>query len=824
MHQGSGGLSAIAIIAVLFLLSFGFVAYAVPGVGAAPVAGDSSTAAPSNDPSRLIYFHLVATAPDAQSPNASGYAGISVSGGSLSIEWSISGGSPGEQLTMTMLSASSTGESRSFNFSSVQVSQQGTAGATESATLDQGDYSVGLKVVGSTSGASPTVFVSDPATAQVTVASSQASTVSTAVGDALSYALVPLPVYLHQDTPSGYPFKEGGALIVVSGDTLRVTISFLGSPDTTFTSVIQTPDRNVTVGGVTTTSIGGGVFKGNVTLNPGTYQVGLLLFVSGKADTPVAVSVPKALRVTLGSPNTTSSTGSSTESSSGHSITESSGTSTSASTSTGASLPPQTANQLEFVPITTTAAHEGYSYGQGRGGYAVTGGSVAFSLAFTGQNPKTHYSLTLSVNGTARTIGEYTTDAHGEGHVGATAELGTGSFALSLTVVDLSSFDRATAVLSSVPSSFTVLAHAGSTSTSTTQATTSSSSEGGTPRGHEWSFKLTPSNVENVPSGYRFASSGTAMVSLDPEHSLLDVEIGFQDANPSTTYTAALVLNGTTVSLGTMTTSRGGGAVLHSSVQADPGTYLLGVVVFDVSNMGAFHADAPVPVLVSSPSTQLAAIGAPNGEPSSSSTASSSTGATSHLTASQVTRAATTISAGTEVRSQIQDAVDNLTIPATVQVTPLQSSTTVLDSRFSLSVGQQVGNGLVIAISGENVTGPRVLLINMSRTAPLSLYPALNVTLDGVPVAEASSALQVLNPVSTNPPLYVLVSTSDSIQLLVSIPHFSLHLIQVAGVIVQSVVRSLELDAPILLGSIIVISLAFAAAYAARKRYFSILI
>jgi len=112
----------------------------------------------------------------------------------------------------------------------------------------------------------------------------------------------------------------------------------------------------------------------------------------------------------------------------------------------------------------------------------------------------------------------------------------------------------------------------------------------------------------------------------------------------------------------------------------------------------------------------------------------------------------------------------------------------------------------------------------MSKTYPLALYPALNVTLDGASVAEASSAVQVLNPVPGNPPLYVLVATSNSIQLLVSIPHFSLHLIQVAGVVVHTIVTSLELDAPLLAGSILVITLAFVGAYAARKRYFSILI
>lgn len=334
-----------------------------------------------------------------------------------------------------------------------------------------------------------------------------------------------------------------------------------------------------------------------------------------------------------------------------------------------------------------------------------------------------------------------------------------------------------------------------------------------------WTFKLVPSGVANAPSGYKFASSGTALAMLAQGGSVFKVELGFQDGNPSTTYTASLLLNGTAMGLGTMTTNRDGGAELHATVQVDPGAYLLGVVVFDVSDVSAFGASGPVPVLVSSPSTQLAVVG-PSEEYQAGSTGSSSASHSSFA----VTRTATTLSEGGDVEGQIKSAVGDLTIPATIQVTPLASSTTVLDSRFSVSVGQLVGNGLVIAVSGENVTGPRVIMINMSKTAPLSLYPELNVTLDGVPVAEASSTLQVLNPVATNPPMYVLVSTSASIQLLVSIPHFSLHLLQVAGVILHSVVNSLELDAPVLLGSILVVTLAFAAAYASRKRYYSVLI
>jgi hypothetical protein len=621
-----------------------------------------------------------------------------------------------------------------------------------------------------------------------------------ALANGLSYALLPTPVYLHQQIPDNYSFKEGGALVVASGDQLQVKTSFLGSPKTTFTTMLQTAGGNITVGRVTTGGGGGAVFKGNVTLQPGTYGVGLLVFVSDQLASPVGVSVPRAIQVTLPGTGQTSATSSTT-------------TSTSATAS-----PPQASSQLQFAPVAVPDKPNSYSYGEGGGRYAVDGGVISFSLAFTGQNPTSKYSLVLSVNGSARTIGQYTTNGKGGGSVVANTTLGAGTFVLGLTVDDLS-FALPTAVLSSVPSSFTVNGNGAVT----TVTKTSSAS------GLEWNFTLAPATAANVPDGYRFATTGTVMVSLDGRSSQLTVELGFQDANPSTTYDAVLVLNGSSVDLGSMTTNRLGGAVLHANIQVSPGKYLLGVMVYDVSDAAEFKDQGPVLVLVSDPSTQVAVIVPPNAEVSSSTSSttlseSSVTNTSSSESTSVVTKTATTIDAGTEVQSQIQDAVDNLTIPASIQVTPLSSSTTVLDPRFSLSVGQQVGNGLVIAISGENVTGPRVLLINMSRTAPLALYPALNVTLDGVPVAEASSAIQVLNPVSTNPPMYVLVATANSIQILLSIPHFSLHLIQVAGVVVRNIAASLELDAPLLVGSILVITLAFVGAYASRKRYFSILL
>ena len=865
MNPARAGSYSLAIFAIVFLLGFSLVVYAVPGTFApSPLASASTSSSGSATPQgNTVYYKLLHVAAAASSPgwNATGSAGISVSGQTLSIVWGISQGTPGEQLELVMsaVAATSTGASKTQTFDAVTTTSIGNAGGTVTTTLAPGSYSIGLTLVDPSTSARATVFTSDPASAEVAVPSSQTVQTSTATGNALSYSLVPLPVYLGQQAPANYSFKEGGALIVVLGDQLQITTSFLGSPGTQFYTVVQTAHQNVTAGATTTTTTGGGVYKGNVTLSPGSYQVGLLMFAAGDSVNPVAVSVPRAIQVTLpyyttsttsstshsSSSSSTSSSKSSTYSSSSSATSTSSTTQTSeshSSTSTSYSSTSQThtssatssssslasaVNEIAFNPVRTSAIGQSYQYGEGSGGYSPVNGYLYFSLAFNGQAPEAHFSLVMTVNGTVKTIGNYTTTTAGAGSVAANTYLGTGLFAISLSVVDLSNFNTPMTVLISDPATFLVNSRAAtnSTATSTSASATSTTATSTSTQvfvGPLWTFKVQDAYIPNVPKGYLFASSGTVMVTLDTDYSLLNVVIGFQHANPSTTYNAALTLNGTSYNLGSMTTSKTGSAELHSSIQVNPGLYLMGVAISDVSDIAAFNASGPVLVMLSDPSTQLVYIAPPAGQVSSSTSTSSPESSSASTSTTTVTVPATTISAGTKVESQIQDAL-NLTIPASVQITPLASTASVYDDRFSLSVGQLVGNGLVIAISGENVTGPRVLLVNMSKTAPLALYPALNVTLDGVPVMEASSAVQVLNPTSSDPPRYVLVATADSIQLLVSIPHFSLHLIQVAGEIVQRVQTYLTLDAPLLAGSVIVITLAFGAAYAARRRYFVVL-
>lgn len=619
-------------------------------------------------------------------------------------------------------------------------------------------------------------------------------------GGGLSFALVPTPLYLHQGASGDYPFKQGGALVLVLGDTLEVRTSFQGARGTAFSIVLQTADRNLTVGQTVTGRDGQGQFQGNVSLSPGTYNVGILVFSGGPG--PVAVSVPRSLQVELAGGSQTKSTTTTSTSSESSSVRSQYG-----STST--------LGQIYLVPSNAPPA-SGEDQARGRGGYSVIGGNITFNLAFSGQSPGSLFSVLLLVNGSSRSLGNYTTDSDGAGSFDASAALGTGTFSLGLEVVELGRSQTPAPVLVSSPATFTV--QAVSFSTSAQSPPPGSANATANARGPVWTFLLQPSPQAAAPEGYRFAGSGSALVSVQARGPpALGVELSISGANPSTSYNADLVLNGSDLSLGSMTTNRLGDVTLRSSVPVAPGTYMLGLAVYDTSNAEEFKLNSPAPVMVSDPASQLAIVG--QAGPALTSTASSTSNSSSTR---EVVTAVTTVNAGSEVESQIRTAL-NFTIPAAVQVTPLNSYSNVYDSRFSLSVGQQGGNGLVIAISGENVTGPRVLLINMSRTDPLALYPSLSVTLDGSPVAEASSALQVLDPLSTNPPYYVVIGTSDSLQLLVSIPHFSLHLIQVAGVVVSSAVNSLEVDAPLLLGSTLVITLVFAVVYATRKRYSTVI-
>src|SRR2546426_4792851 len=122
----------------------------------------------------------------------------------------------------------------------------------------------------------------------------------------------------------------------------------------------------------------------------------------------------------------------------------------------------------------------------------------------------------------------------------------------------------------------------------------------------------------------------------------------------------------------------------------------------------------------------------------------------------------------------INKAKDSKQIPAVVEVSGSGSTITQIDSKFSVSVSRPSDNSLSVSIAGANGTGPRVLLIDISKDAGgLSSLGSLKVTYDGEMVSQASSLSQVLSGTPTSPPSYIVLLTSSGAHLLVFIPHFS---------------------------------------------------
>src|SRR3989442_13677536 len=80
----------------------------------------------------------------------------------------------------------------------------------------------------------------------------------------------------------------------------------------------------------------------------------------------------------------------------------------------------------------------------------------------------------------------------------------------------------------------------------------------------------------------------------------------------------------------------------------------------------------------------------------------------------------------------INKAKDSKQIPGVVEVSGSGSTITQIDSKFSVSVSRPSDISLSVSIAGANGTGPRVLLIDISKDAGgLSSLGSLNVTYDG---------------------------------------------------------------------------------------------
>jgi hypothetical protein len=124
----------------------------------------------------------------------------------------------------------------------------------------------------------------------------------------------------------------------------------------------------------------------------------------------------------------------------------------------------------------------------------------------------------------------------------------------------------------------------------------------------------------------------------------------------------------------------------------------------------------------------------------------------------------------------------------------------------------------MISISAQNVTGSRVLLVNLTGSQwSTSSLQSLKVMFDGSRISQAASLSQILNSSSTDPARYIIMLTSSGLQLLISIPHFSLHTIQLIPT-VASTMDFTSLYGGILVGVLVVLAALSVAVYSKRVR------
>ena len=160
-----------------------------------------------------------------------------------------------------------------------------------------------------------------------------------------------------------------------------------------------------------------------------------------------------------------------------------------------------------------------------------------------------------------------------------------------------------------------------------------------------------------------------------------------------------------------------------------------------------------------------------------------STALTTTLSSNSTTFSQVLVHNGTSVsQSEINQFLANGTILGTINVgsnTAIFNGNARAHDTFNVSAFSSSGS-LTIVIGAQGISGPRVLLVNISKDSFLNLQSgSLAVTLDNQTVPEAPSLQAVLVGFFGSTPSYILLGTSSGFQLLLSIPHFSTHTIVV---------------------------------------------
>ncbi len=335
---------------------------------------------------------------------------------------------------------------------------------------------------------------------------------------------------------------------------------------------------------------------------------------------------------------------------------------------------------------------------------------------------------------------------------------------------------------------FSAVALADTESDSTTLSTTVSQGSQGYLR-----FSMVPSPLPDN-SSYR---QGNGSASLEVQGSYVAVHFEAEGMASRASLALVLLVDGSPRPVANMTTSYEGEVEAETSFSLGPGSYSVGLEVVDTSTF-----TAPTTVLVSSPAA----------EPLTVSQSSQTTSATT-----EYTQPVTTVQGGETEDEGINAAIQTRFIPAVVDVGQAGPSIQINDGNFSVSVGKYLEDGYLVSIYAANVSGPRVLLVNLTSAQARSLFsgPVL-ITLDGAPVQQAGSLSEVLGAKAGDPPMFVLVSSPSALNLLISIPHFSYHAI---GIIpIAQAAAALLVDLPVLILAVAAVSAVVLAAYSRRTR------
>lgn len=142
------------------------------------------------------------------------------------------------------------------------------------------------------------------------------------------------------------------------------------------------------------------------------------------------------------------------------------------------------------------------------------------------------------------------------------------------------------------------------------------------------------------------------------------------------------------------------------------------------------------------------------------------------------------VPAGDNVDEEVAEAAAQGRVGAEVRMSRSDGEVRSEVARFSnMSVlGSRSEDGVVLVVSSEESRG-RTVVLHLDRSVFADNGSGeLEVRFDGEPISQAADLQDVLDPNADEDPEYVIIHGADQIQVLVGIPSFSPHTVEVASV------------------------------------------